>query len=302
MNPLLDVMFTHDWPQDLPGAKEFLLKKKPNLEEAIEKNELTSPMYKLLLEKLKPKHWFADSMHIRFQTNYDHPGKSSDTTIETTRFLALNKCAPKRKYLELVYIQSDEFNVDGLEYDLEWLAILRMTNQWISNQEIPFVLPPQPWADVEFDFESEKKKIEASFGNDLKIPRVFTVDLPFKLTDYNSSAVLEDIDPGRKTNYTNEQTTEFCTLLGLKDPMQGMIDLIECKVANPNKIDISDSDSDVDWTDTLVMDPPARNGYRAYLNAKRNGPSNNRPNGFGGILAFPDLPSGFNSVVNNHRG
>ena len=279
-------MFTHDWPQDLPGSKEFLLKKRPNLKEAIEKNELTSPMHKLLLQKLKPKHWFANAMMLYFQTNCDHPDKSGDTTIETTRFLGLNKCAPKRKYLELINVPSDEFNIDGLEYDLEWLAILRMTSQWISNQKEPFVLPPQPWAVVEFDIESEKKKIEESFGDNLKIPKNFTVDLPFERTD-DEPTTLKDIDPGRRKNYANRQTTEFCRRLGVKDPMQSMLDLLDFKVANPDEIDISDSDSVVDWSDTLVMDPPACNGYREHKDSSENQP------------AFRDLPRGFNSVLND---
>ena len=296
--PHPDVMFTHDWPQDLPGAKEFLLRKRPNLKESIDKDQLASPMHNLLLKKLKPKHWFSGYLHIRFQTDCVHSNEPGEP-VEKTRFLALNKVKTGRRYLQMVEVPSDDFNIDGLEYDLEWLAILRLTNQWISTQQVPLVRPPQPWTKIDFDFKEEKTKIEASFKNEFKISEKFVADLPFRLTD-SKPIVLEDIDPQRKINCVNEQTKEFCHKLGIKDPMQSIIDTIEFKVVNPDEIEISDSDSVVDWGETLIIDPPTSNQFKDSL-VRQNGSSSNQQNCLGDILAFPELPSGFNSILNQRN-
>ncbi|KAJ2521592.1 lariat debranching enzyme [Coemansia sp. RSA 2049] len=68
------------------------------------------------------------------------PGRS-------TRFLALDKCLPRRQFMEVV-----EVEVDGdydsivphlqLEYDPEWLAILRLCQQYMPLDEAPF-FPPE---------------------------------------------------------------------------------------------------------------------------------------------------------------
>ena len=59
-----------------------------------------------------------------------------------TYFLALDKCLPKRKYLEIIQVKehtlvapssaSVDDAADGLEYDLEWLAITRALHPFYS--------------------------------------------------------------------------------------------------------------------------------------------------------------------------
>ena len=72
----------------------------------------------------------------------------NDLTAQMTKFLSLDKCLPRRSFLELVKVKANKSNVDynhnggdddekeeeegedelpKLEYDLEWLAILRKT-------------------------------------------------------------------------------------------------------------------------------------------------------------------------------
>jgi len=58
-----------------------------------------------------------------------------------TRFLALDKCLPKRKFLEIIDFPDGNSNKNYLDYDEEWLAILKSTNHLLSvvnsTQHIP---------------------------------------------------------------------------------------------------------------------------------------------------------------------
>ncbi|KAJ1945600.1 lariat debranching enzyme [Linderina macrospora] len=62
----------------------------------------------------------------------------------STEFLALDKCLPRRQFLEIVDIDIPEDHAEDplqLEYDLEWLAILRLTTRHLPFSESPFQLP-----------------------------------------------------------------------------------------------------------------------------------------------------------------
>ncbi|KAJ1815278.1 lariat debranching enzyme [Coemansia sp. RSA 2598] len=62
-----------------------------------------------------------------------------------TRFLALDKCLPRRQFLEIIDMEVDDSNLDDaplqLEYDPEWLAILRMCHPYIPLESAPFTPP-----------------------------------------------------------------------------------------------------------------------------------------------------------------
>lgn len=280
-------MVTHDWPLHVynnPGAKKFLINKKPHFRSDIDNHQLGSPLYEILLNKLKPPHWFAAHLHIRFQTKYFHqsfqnnfdnrpphghhsheagdqqsagnsPSDQARSGPEFTSFLALDKCLNRRRYLEFVDIASDEASKDlGLEYDLEWLAILRATDSYVSAQEYPVRQAPQPHVIMNYDdhVETEKDKVRMLFNCDFKVPNNFSITLPL-----NSQG--KDADPMRVQNYVNEQTTRLCELLGITDPMQLIVNEIgrvqvaqkeenevqeTRKVHNPDQIDISDDEED----------------------------------------------------------
>ncbi|KAJ2571235.1 lariat debranching enzyme [Coemansia sp. RSA 1813] len=67
------------------------------------------------------------------------PGRS-------TEFLALDKCLPRRQFMEVIDVDVDgdyDPNVKHLqlEYDPEWLAILRLCQQYTPTDDMPFIPP-----------------------------------------------------------------------------------------------------------------------------------------------------------------
>jgi lariat debranching enzyme len=98
----------------------------------IKSNQLGDPHTMKLLKKLKPKFWFAGHMHAKFSAIYTH----EDGSI--TRFLALDKCIPKRSFLQLLSLNENGLLCEHskgsgskveVELDPEWLAILKVNNE-----------------------------------------------------------------------------------------------------------------------------------------------------------------------------
>ena len=64
--------------------------------------------------------------------NKDHPANSSTST----KFLALDKVQPGRDFLQIIEIIPTKRDVKlSLEYDPEWLAILRKTHNLLTTQK-----------------------------------------------------------------------------------------------------------------------------------------------------------------------
>ena len=90
----IDVMLSHDWPRGITdyGNVKQLLRFKKHFQEDIERNELGSQPAMEILETLLPTYWFAGHLHCKFAAIYK----------EKTKFLALDKCLPNRRFLQII--------------------------------------------------------------------------------------------------------------------------------------------------------------------------------------------------------
>ncbi|XP_026738294.1 lariat debranching enzyme isoform X2 [Trichoplusia ni] len=203
------VMLSHDWPRGITdyGDTNLLLKYKPFLREDIESNQLGSVPAMKLLHTLKPDYWFAAHLHCQYAALIGHDNGE-------TKFLALDKCLPKRKHLQILNISS-EFDGDMcLKYDEEWLAILKNTNHLLTVKNVNIHLPG-PGGNERYDFtptEHEKAKIVEVLGS--VIIRGDSFVRTAAIHDPNMQKVAPTVP------ILNPQTVSLCEKLGIDDPVQ----------------------------------------------------------------------------------
>lgn len=95
---------------------------KPFFKQEIQERTLGSKPAAELLEKLKPAYWFSAHLHCKFAALVQH-GEGG----MVTKFLALDKCLPGRRFLQIIEIESEPGPYE-IQYDEEWLAITRQFN------------------------------------------------------------------------------------------------------------------------------------------------------------------------------
>ncbi|XP_023591764.1 lariat debranching enzyme isoform X3 [Trichechus manatus latirostris] len=139
--------------------------------------------------------------------------KDKGQPAKATRFLALDKCLPHRDFLQVIEIEHDPSAPDYLEYDIEWLTILRATNDLINVTGRLWNMPENNGLYTRWDYsatEEAMKGVLEKLNHDLKVPCNFSVTAacydPSK--PQNQMQLLHRISP---------QTTEFCAQLGITD-------------------------------------------------------------------------------------
>ncbi|GFT86236.1 lariat debranching enzyme [Nephila pilipes] len=208
----IDVCLSHDWPTGVYhyGNKEELLRYKPFFREEIRTNKLGSQPAEELLEKLKPSYWFSAHLHCKFTAIVPHDDKNRPET----KFLALDKCLPRRHFLQVLEINKKSDTVQ-IEYDPEWLSILRSTNHLLSTSRRNTYMPGQGSGDERWDFrptEEEIQVVEKLFNGDFKVPENFCFTAP-------TYSPRETLASENSLNfYVNPQTENFCKILNITDP------------------------------------------------------------------------------------
>lgn len=210
----IDIFMSHDWPRGIYhyGSTGELLRKKKFLRQDVESNTLGNPAAEELLALLQPTYWFSAHLHVKFAALMQHTPKGN-ASPRVTKFLSLDKCLPYREFLQIVDIPERSGSSEGLEYDPEWLAILKATN---SLQRVT----PHPWNPPEnnglherWDFrasEEDMMQVVEDLSGELAIPDNFSQTLPA----YDPAKPQPHTSPSCNTN---PQTTELCATLGLTD-------------------------------------------------------------------------------------
>ncbi|CAG2237878.1 DBR1 [Mytilus edulis] len=209
------IFVSHDWPRNIwkYGDVHELLKRKPDFQKDIDDGRLGNPFHEELLYYLKPEYWFAAHLHIKFPAAVQHEASSIlKCQSKVTKFLSLDKCLPRRKFLQVLDVPHDSDKPINIELDAEWLAILKSTNHLLNLKRADKYLPG-PGGRERWNFNvtnEEMNSIIEDFGGSLTIPDNFekSVDV------YNPS----ERNPPTPQTMTNSQTTLLCTMLDLTDP------------------------------------------------------------------------------------
>ncbi|GAB0100236.1 Lariat debranching enzyme [Sergentomyia squamirostris] len=210
----IDICLSHDWPQGIyhHGNAEQLIRFKPFFREEIERNTLGNSTCEELLNFLQPSYWFSAHLHCKFSAVVQHDGE------KCTKFLALDKCLPKRRFLQIVTV-GEEVRADTelkLSHDLEWVTILMLTNHLLSVKPVANYMPG-PGGAERYTFtptEEEKSVVFEKLGKNLEIPENFVPTVP----PYNPN--IDDQSFSQPSAQLNPQTTLFCDTLGIDDPLR----------------------------------------------------------------------------------
>lgn len=143
-------------------------------------------------------------------------------TNHTTRFLALDKCLPNRKAIQLLQIEAiSEAKQEsiskpfGLRYDKEWLAIVRVFSSELvlgdPNARIP---PPQSEMVYRTKIEEDELWIQDNLVSQdrMSVPDNFQLTAP--IYDEKVGIATQELPK----EYTNPQTEAFCRMLGIANP------------------------------------------------------------------------------------
>ncbi|KAL9104539.1 MAG: hypothetical protein Q9163_000512 [Psora crenata] len=132
-------------------------------------------------------------------------------TNRTTRFLALDKCLPNRKFLQILEIeplsQSEPASPFKLFYDPEWLAILRVFASHDPHQPSPSNQSEEVYQPL---IAEQRLWVEEHLlkQGKMQIPENFERTAPV----YDGRDI-RSVGQQQPDEYTNPQTTAFCELL-----------------------------------------------------------------------------------------
>lgn len=278
----VDIFMSHDWPRGIQeyGNKAQLLRFKPHFAADIESGQLGSRPLEELLKHVQPDYWFAAHLHCKFAALVPHNNnirKSSDeensrssdesdseeeltppkkvASVQVTKFLALDKCLPKRRFLQVldIPVNGNKCEKIQLKYDEEWLSILLTTNHLISIKDSNYYLPGKRGGHTteRCDFTPTPEEIahvRAKFHN-LNIPENFCRTVPSFNQDEEHN--YKQIYVEQPNPQLNPQNNEFCTRLGIDDPLclamladgkdlPPLVNLLDAESPKKNTTDLSE--------------------------------------------------------------
>ncbi|RID50615.1 hypothetical protein BRARA_H01333 [Brassica rapa] len=237
----LDIFLSHDWPVGITdyGDSKALIQQKPYFQEEIQARTLGSKPAALLLEKLKPRYWFSAHLHCKFAASVQH---KSDGSV--TKFLALDKCGPGKKFLQIIEVDSEPGPFEVL-YDEEWLAVTRM-----FNSVFPLTERRANFSSASMNIQESRECVRKKLEERQFKPFEFVRTVPA----HNPSQRIFDSMPDIPQN---PQTLSLLELLGLpylldSSPVTGERTAIPASPAPPSDFQTYDSEEiPIDDTDDL---------------------------------------------------
>ncbi|KAI4381001.1 hypothetical protein MLD38_007121 [Melastoma candidum] len=195
----IDIFLSHDWPLGITdgGDVDQLIRQKPFFKNEIFKRTLGSKPAAQLLQKLKPTYWFSAHLHCKFAASVQH-GEGGPLT----KFLALDKCLPGRKFLQVVDIDSEP-GMHEVMYDEEWLAITRK-----FNSVLPLTARNADYGSLQVDMQDYREWVKARLQERGTRPFEFVRTVPCHIPSQPSINGSSDVP-------RNPQTVSFLQLLEL---------------------------------------------------------------------------------------
>ncbi|EKM74996.1 hypothetical protein AGABI1DRAFT_80432 [Agaricus bisporus var. burnettii JB137-S8] len=143
---------------------------------------------------------------------------ASQSRGSVTRFLALDKCLPRRQFLEVSSTTSDgTYHLPVLEYSPEWLAITRAFHPWFSTTRHQLNFPDEEEARsavasatqwVVENLQSEKLLVDDV--------QQFVRSAPGPVAPASPNQRVNERDP-QPPAYLNPQTEAFCKMIGIEN-------------------------------------------------------------------------------------
>lgn len=206
----VDVFLSHDWPENVwnYGDCAALLSKKPFLRDDLVTGRLGNPPLMQLLRQLRPSFWFSAHLHVKFAAVVPHADDDSSidigsfgnsTSVSTsigtincgmrpkatcTRFLALDKVMPGRDFLQVIAVprpagnESEGIHGSRLEYDVEWLAIVKKLHSLLQTGRHVVTVPATMSLPSPQEIMEVEESIRALNNNTLYIPNVSPMTAP----------------------------------------------------------------------------------------------------------------------------
>ncbi|GLD97817.1 hypothetical protein PINS_up006514 [Pythium insidiosum] len=159
----IDILMSHDWPRKIEdhGDLAALLAQRPDFQASIDKDTFGSPGGEYLLHRLRPRHWVAGHMHVRFEARVAHDDTNG---LSETKFLALDKCVAGRPWFEVIDVSPSLPMAEqslGVQVHCEWLAILRATQHTVLSRSSNSVrLPREPSRVTEDEIEWVRQRLQ----------------------------------------------------------------------------------------------------------------------------------------------
>jgi len=146
---------------------------------------------------------------IQFEAKVPAAQASIENSTQTreTHFLALDKCLPKRHFLEVIDIPlRKEASLPQLTFDPEWLAICRALHPFLSTSrsQRPLPKPEEVRNLIATELSWVKENLPASGLGPVKDVQTFVCTAPGPSKERKNQPLLW---------YTNPQTEAFCEML-----------------------------------------------------------------------------------------